>query len=203
MELSLKSQCLKRNLESKEVLSMVTETKKDWEEVVVDDQVWRPEAVDDEIIGFYICKEVNVGPYNSKRYAIKNEEGEFFVYGSTGLDNKMAEVSTGDEVRIVYKGEKPSVPPKKPFKVFKVFKRKHNSEPEEPENEAPSMNLEDDVEARGWIEQLTNQLLEDKIQIDNKGKALKVLAKKWSQDEDMGLTEEMLERINKQIDRRG
>jgi hypothetical protein len=98
--------------------------KNDWEEVKdPEESIWRPEAAGDEILGRYIEKERDVGPYKSTKYTLETDEGEVYVFGSTVLDRKFDDVPIGYEVKIIYQGEKPSKPPKKPFKLFQVFKR--------------------------------------------------------------------------------
>ena len=95
-----------------------------WQEVKdPEDEIWRPEAIGDEISGKYIRKEDDVGIYHSTKYTLDTEKGEVDVFGSTVLDSKFKDIPLGYEVKIVYQGEKPSTPPKKPFKLFQVFKR--------------------------------------------------------------------------------
>jgi hypothetical protein len=97
---------------------------KGWQEVKdSEDEIWRPEAIGDEISGKYIRKEDDVGIYHSTKYTLNTEKGEVDVFGSTVLDSKFKDIPLGYEVKIVYQGEKPSTPPKKPFKLFQVFKR--------------------------------------------------------------------------------
>lgn len=97
----------------------------EWEEVKdVEEQVWRPEAIGEEIVGKYVRREEDVGIYHSTKYTLETANGEVDVFGSAVLDNKFKDIQLGYEVKIVYQGEKPSKPPKKPFKMFQVFKRK-------------------------------------------------------------------------------
>jgi hypothetical protein len=96
-----------------------------WEEIKdPEDEIWRPEAIGEEISGKYIRREDDVGMYHSTKYTLDTKNGERGVFGSTVLDNKFKDVPLGCEVKIVYQGEKPSTPPKKPFKLFQVFIRK-------------------------------------------------------------------------------
>jgi hypothetical protein len=95
-----------------------------WEEVKdPEDEIWRPEAIGDEISGKYIRREDDVGMYHGTKYTLDTGNGEVDVFGSTVLDSKFKDIPLGYEVKIVYQGEKPSNPPKKPFKLFQVFKR--------------------------------------------------------------------------------
>jgi hypothetical protein len=106
------------------VKKMQNKPNKEWEEVKdSEDEIWRPEAIGDEISGKYIRREDDVGMYHSTKYTLETERGEVDVFGSTVLDNKFKDIPLGYEVKIVYQGEKPSNPPKKPFKLFQVFKR--------------------------------------------------------------------------------
>jgi len=99
-------------------------SKDGWEEVKdPEDEIWRPEAIGEEISGKYIRREDDVGKYHSTKYTLDTENGEKEVFGSTVLDNKFKDIPLGYEVKIIYMGEKPSTPPKKPFKLFQVFKR--------------------------------------------------------------------------------
>ena len=147
-----------------------------WDEVDTKDQNrWSPEQVGDSIQGIYLTKKTNVGSYNSIVYVIKNENGQFDVMGTTGLNNAFKSIPTGYEVAIIFKGEKPTRPPKNPYKIFQVFKRKpgkssqgQQEQKEEPEkiNKAAEMNLTDDAETWGLIEQIMNgseNITEDKV----------------------------------------
>lgn len=82
---------------------------------------------DDELIGLYIGKEENVGENNSNIYnfeRLDNNEN-IAVWGSTVLDTRMKNVKVGEEVKIVYKGTKPSPNRKdKVYHDFDVFHRK-------------------------------------------------------------------------------
>jgi hypothetical protein len=98
----------------------------DWEEVKDPEDIWRPEAIGEEISGIYLRKEDNVGIYHGNKYTLETDDGEVDVFGSAVLDKKFEDVPIGYEVKIVYQGEKPSKPPKKPFKLFQVFKRPVN-----------------------------------------------------------------------------
>ena len=150
-----------------------------WDEVdTTEKNRWSPKQIGDSIQGIYLTKKTNVGSYSSIVYVIKNEDGQFDVMGTTGLNNAFKSIPTGYEVAIIYKGEKPSKPPRNPYKIFQVFKRKpgkksqeekpeqeQKEEPEKP-NKAAEMNLTDDADTWSLIEQIMNgseNITEDKV----------------------------------------
>ena len=68
--------------------------------------VWKPEKEGDNIIGILVNKEPkdeNTGM--SARYYIENENGTFFIWGSTVLDDRMQYVKTGQKIRVTYEGK--------------------------------------------------------------------------------------------------
>lgn len=77
------------------------------------------------IEGVYAGKDENVGENNSTIYRIENKEGDArSVWGSTVLDTRMKNVKEGEEVKIIYKGSKPSPNRKgKSYHDFEVFHR--------------------------------------------------------------------------------
>ena len=86
----------------------------DWEEIKdLEDEIWRPEAIGDEISGKYIRREEDVGMYHSTKYTLDTEKGEVDVFGLTVLDNKFKDIPLGYEVKIIYQGEKPQYASKK------------------------------------------------------------------------------------------
>lgn len=134
-----------------------------------DEGRWTPKKIGDSIQGIYLTKKTSVGQYNSIVYVIKNEDGQFDVMGTTGLNNAFKKIPVGYEVAIIYKGEKPCKPPKSPYKIFQVYARKpgkHSKEQEEPEEESEQdetkkkteMSLTDDSETWSLIEQIMSGL---------------------------------------------
>jgi len=95
-----------------------------WELVPDEDDFWCPSNEGDWVAGIYVKKEDDVGINHATVYTLNNTEGENKIFGTFGLNKKMAGIPIGYEVGIIYKGEKPSKPPKKPFKLFEVHKRK-------------------------------------------------------------------------------
>jgi hypothetical protein len=68
--------------------------------------VWRPEKERDSIIGVLVSKE----PKNdvsgiSAKYYIETDNGMFFVWGSTVLDDRMQYVKVNQKIRITYEGK--------------------------------------------------------------------------------------------------
>jgi hypothetical protein len=76
-----------------------------------------------EVEGEYVGKETGVGKNNSALYAIRQADGNVVkVWGSTVLDNKMANVGIDQQVKIEFLGNKPSPSRKgKTYKDFAVF----------------------------------------------------------------------------------
>ena len=77
-----------------------------------------------EVSGIYLAKEENVGANNSTLYKIEVGDDVVSVWGSTVLDNKMAQATPGDEVRIVYLGKTKNQRTNREYKNFEVYSRK-------------------------------------------------------------------------------
>jgi hypothetical protein len=90
-----------------------------WKEISVDtnSDVWDREK---DLEGIFVKMETGIGANNSKMYTIKTEEGEVKAWGSTVLDDKLANVPEGTYVKIEYEGKLKS---KKgtDYHSFKVF----------------------------------------------------------------------------------
>jgi len=97
------------------------ETTTQWE--TVEPNVWKAENVEDKIEGVLVDKKSDVGVNKSNIYHIENEEGLFFVWGSTVLDDRMAAVNVGQKLKITYKGTKPNKRGQD-TKIFKVERAK-------------------------------------------------------------------------------
>lgn len=78
-----------------------------------------------ELEGLLVRKQENVGPNNSMMYTIENKKDheQYGVWGSTALDDKMALVNVGDEVKIVYEGIQTSEKTNRQYKSFRVYSR--------------------------------------------------------------------------------
>jgi len=76
-----------------------------------------------EIVGRYKEKLENFGENNSNVYVLETEDGKIIsIWGTGFLDTKMANVSTGSRIRIVYEGlGKATKKGFNPPKLFKVF----------------------------------------------------------------------------------
>lgn len=79
----------------------------DWQEVGGGDSsdMWNREG---SIEGVYINSKSNVGPNNSMVYTIRTKDGDVGVWGSTVLDSKFEQISTGSEVRVTSLGKQKS-----------------------------------------------------------------------------------------------
>jgi hypothetical protein len=80
--------------------------------------------VQKEITGILFNIKEDVGPNNSKVYEIEIGDEIFGVWGTSILDQKMAKVEVGDEVRIIFNGKKVSEKTKRQYKDFTVQHRK-------------------------------------------------------------------------------
>ena len=158
-----------------------------WEEMPdFENDTWCPKKKGDHLRGIYTNKRMNVGVNRANLYTIKNAEGEWVVFGTEALNNKLKNVPIGYEVGIIYMGEKPSKPPKKPFKMFRVFRRapKNLKKAETKEEQKPSpkeqetktekeenkteMNLSDDSETWGLIEMISTDLAAEHKHVNDK-----------------------------------
>lgn len=97
----------------------------DWKKVEVGDN-WNYKELGEgaDIIGLYVGKDEHIGENDSTVYRIETDGVTISVWGSTVLDARMTQVKIGNEVRIVYKGSKPSEKRKgKTYHDFEVFQR--------------------------------------------------------------------------------
>lgn len=76
-----------------------------------------------EITGILFNKKENVGANNSIIYEIEIGEEIIGVWGTSVLDQKMKEVTAGEEVKIIYNGKKTSEKTKRSYKDFTVQHR--------------------------------------------------------------------------------
>lgn len=76
----------------------------DWQEVGGggDTEMWNREG---SIEGVYVSSKSNVGPNDSMVYTIRTKDGTIGVWGSTVLDSKFEQISTGSEVRVTSLGK--------------------------------------------------------------------------------------------------
>ena len=71
----------------------------------VEPSVWKPQKDGDHIMGILVNKEPKDDTSGlSARYYLENDQGMFFVWGCTVLDDRMQYVKVGDKIRITYEG---------------------------------------------------------------------------------------------------
>lgn len=87
----------------------------------IENEVWKPEEVDEEIIGVFISSDKDVGVNNSIIYHLEVESKPVSVWGSAVLDAKMIAVKPGNKLKIVYKGKGEAKAGKNPPKLFDVY----------------------------------------------------------------------------------
>jgi len=175
-----------------------------WIKVPDLDDLWCPTNVGDSVEGVYIKKEENVGRNHATMYTLKDIDGmENKIFGTVGLNKKMADIPIGYEVGIIYKGEKPSAPPKKAFKIFDVFYREIGNT-DTAETDGLENNSDDffgDEEAIKWIDMITNDLIDEGVEPTER--KILVKAKDYHIEKVEGLTPEILGRIEKELKRKG
>lgn len=87
---------------------------------------WKFENVGDEVTGRYIDRRdnVKVGENSKTIYTLKKDDGvEVAVWGNTIINKAMANVTIGNEVRIVFLGKEPTKTPGQKYNNFDVFSR--------------------------------------------------------------------------------
>lgn len=93
---------------------------KQWQEVTQTSS-WNFDENPD-LVGVLVSKESGVGKNNSHFYKFETEGGEIVgVWGSTVLDDRLAAVETGTEVKISYLGMIKNEATGRQYKSFKVF----------------------------------------------------------------------------------
>lgn len=91
----------------------------------VDPGVWKPETDGDSIEGVYIGKDTEVGQYDSTAYHMENLKGQWTIWGSTVLDDKMRYIKEGTQIKIVYKGKQKNSKGQE-TKMYEVYKAKES-----------------------------------------------------------------------------
>lgn len=81
--------------------------------------VWKPSKEGDTLIGELIRVD-DSSKYKNKVYGIENKEGQWVVFGSTVLDDRMKYAKENDTVKIVYQGNQKNKKGQD-TKVFTVF----------------------------------------------------------------------------------
>jgi len=90
----------------------------EWKEIKPN--IWKPEQPGDNITGVLISKDSDKGSFNSQSYAISNQNGEFLVWGSTVLDDRMSYIEVGSKIKIEFVGEEANKKGQM-VKIYKVF----------------------------------------------------------------------------------
>ena len=89
----------------------------------IEPNVWKPVNEGDVIEGVLIQKKEKVGKYEGFAYFLENPQGQFIVFGTAVLDDKMRFVHIGEQIKIEYEGKKEN-PKGQPTKIFHVFRKK-------------------------------------------------------------------------------
>lgn len=90
----------------------------EWKEI--QPNIWKPEQ-EDSIQGVLVSKEESKGAFGSTAYAIENKEGQFIIWGTAVLDERMKYIEVGDQVKIEYKGTTKNQKGQL-VKIYKVYK---------------------------------------------------------------------------------
>lgn len=120
----------------------------DWEKVGGGGNApsWKPEKEGDEVSGIFVDVKDNVGPNGSKLYTLQQPDGSFMgVWGSAVIDDRMASIPLGDEVRIVFLGKVPSKTPGRTVKQFEIYRKKAAEKPATAETPAAEEVEDDDI----------------------------------------------------------
>lgn len=72
----------------------------------IKEEFWKPENEGDFICGVLARVQPEAGQNKSMLYSLKKEDGKIVnVWGSTVLDDKIAIINQGDDIKIVYEGK--------------------------------------------------------------------------------------------------
>lgn len=82
---------------------------------------WKPQEVNDELVGIFVKADKNVGANNSMLYNMEVEGKPLSVWGSAVLDPKMNAVKPGDLIKIVYLGKGEAKAGKNAAKLYDVY----------------------------------------------------------------------------------
>ena len=88
--------------------------------IEINPSTWTYEKDGDFIEGILVNKQSDVGVHKSMLYSVETSEGVKNIWGAAILDERMACVNTGEEVRITYKGVGEEKKGKNPAKIFRV-----------------------------------------------------------------------------------
>jgi len=89
----------------------------------IQQEFWSFEKEGDAIVGIYLSSQSEVGSNKSMVYNLEQPNGEMIsIWGSTVLDSKFKLVKFGDDIRVVYLGEKKAERGNRTYKDFKIQK---------------------------------------------------------------------------------
>jgi len=72
----------------------------------IEEEFWKPENKGDSVAGILMRAKENVGKYKAMLYSLRQDDGSVIhVWGSTALDEKMATIQEGDDIKIIYEGK--------------------------------------------------------------------------------------------------
>lgn len=95
----------------------------------VPENFWEPKEVEDSVSGILIKIQREVGPNKSSLYSLEGKDGAVnLVWGSTVLDNKMAAVVVGNDIKIIYLGVKSGKQDYKDYKVQRAVVEQESQE---------------------------------------------------------------------------
>lgn len=87
----------------------------------VEINTWKPQEINDELVGVFVKEQQNVGANNSMLYNMKIDGKSMAVWGSAVLDTKMNAVKPGDLIKIQYLGKGEAKAGKNPPKLYDVY----------------------------------------------------------------------------------
>lgn len=89
----------------------------------VEQTFWEYEKEGDSIVGVYISKQEDVGMNKSCVFNLDQPNGKIIsIWSSTVLENKFKLVKIGDDLKIIYLGEKKAEKGNRTYKDFKIQK---------------------------------------------------------------------------------
>lgn len=102
---------------------MEQEQKRIVEYEAIEPTVWKPEKEGDFIEGVLVEKREAVGTFESKAYMLENKEGQFLVWGTTVLDDRMNFIKIEEQIKIEFKGTQKNTKGQE-VKIYKVYREK-------------------------------------------------------------------------------
>ncbi len=91
----------------------------------IKEQFWKPENKGDAVAGILMISKPNVGENKAMLYSLREENGGVIhVWGSTVLDEKMATIQEGDDIKIIYEGKVQPEGKGKAYHNYKIQKVK-------------------------------------------------------------------------------